>query len=39
MCMYYVFDGNDKKICGFEDYDEALYFADVISPFCGYYAA
>lgn len=36
--MYYVFDGTDKKVCGFENYDDALYFADVIGGYVGYYA-
>lgn len=35
--MYYVFDATDKKVCGFEDYDDALYFADVIGGYVGYY--
>lgn len=39
MCMYYVFDGTDKKVCGFEDYNDALYFADVIGGYVGYYVA
>ena len=25
--MYYVFDGTDKKVCGFENYDDALYLS------------
>lgn len=37
--MYYVFDATDKKVCGFEDYDDALYFADVIGGYVGYYTA
>jgi hypothetical protein len=28
-----------KKVCGFEDYDDALYFADIIGGYVGYYAA
>ena len=34
--MYYVFDGT---VCGFENYDDALYFANVIGGYVGYYAA